>query len=72
VRALAAATRNTALALQVTTGHTVAPAGINRRIAEDIVETVLAIEPKGRRLTQDESTALLQAYGIDVWPSRRS
>lgn len=45
----------------------VAPAGINRRIAEDIVETVLAMEPKGRRLTSDESTALLQAYGIDVW-----
>ena len=25
------------------------------------------MEPKGRRLTSDESTALLQAYGIDVW-----
>ena len=66
VRALAAATRYGAWRSK-DHGVPVAPAGINRRIAEDIVETVLAMEPKGRRLTSDESTALLQAYGIDVW-----
>ena len=31
-------------------------------------ETVLSIDPSGRRLTQDEATALLGAYGIHVWP----
>lgn len=66
VRALAAATRYGAWRSK-DHGVPVAPAGINRRIAEDIVETVLAMEPKGRRLTSDESTALLEAYGIDVW-----
>jgi len=66
VRALAAATRYGAWRSK-DHGVPVAPAGINRRIAEDIVETVLAMEPKGRRLTSDESTALLQAYGVDVW-----
>jgi len=49
-------------------GTPVAPTDINRRVAEDVVETVLSIDPSGRRLTQDEATALLGAYGIHVWP----
>ncbi len=66
VRALAAATRYGEWRAK-DHGVPVAPPGINRRIAEDIVHTVLSMEPKGRRLTRDETTALLQAYGIDVW-----
>jgi acyl-CoA synthetase (NDP forming) len=48
-------------------GTPVAPTGINRRVAEDIVETVLSITPEGRALTHDEAAALLAAYGIEVW-----
>lgn len=48
-------------------GTPVAPSGINRRIAEDIVETVLSVTPAGRALTPDESASLLAAYGIPVW-----
>ncbi len=48
-------------------GTPVAPVGINRRIAEDVVQTVLSVDPAGRRLTHDESAALLAAYGVDVW-----
>jgi acyl-CoA synthetase (NDP forming)/RimJ/RimL family protein N-acetyltransferase len=66
VRALAAATRYGQWRAK-DHGTPVAPAGINRRIAEDVVHTVLSVEPKGRRLTHDEAAALLQAYGIDVW-----
>ncbi len=66
VRALAAATRYGQWRAK-DHGTPVAPAGINRRIAEDVVHTVLSVDPKGRRLTHDEAAALLQAYGIDVW-----
>jgi len=66
VRALAAATRYGQWRAK-DHGTPVAPAGINRRIAEDVVHTVLSVDPKGRRLTHDESAALLQAYGVDVW-----
>lgn len=66
VRALAAATRYGQWRAK-DHGTPVAPAGINRRIAEDVVHTVLSVDPKGRRLGQDEAHALLQAYGIDVW-----
>jgi acyl-CoA synthetase (NDP forming)/RimJ/RimL family protein N-acetyltransferase len=66
VRALAAATRYGQWRAR-DHGTPVAPAGINRRIAEDVVETVLSVSPGGRRLTRDESAALLSAYGIDVW-----
>ena len=66
VRALAAATRYGQWRAQ-DHGTPVAPAGLNRRIAEDVVHTVLSVDPKGRRLHQDEASALLQAYGIDVW-----
>ncbi|WP_353950280.1 GNAT family N-acetyltransferase [Knoellia sp. S7-12] len=53
-------------------GVPVAPAGINRRVAEDVVQTVLSVSPEGRRLDPDETSALLTAYGIEVWPSRRA
>ncbi|HSF97137.1 MAG TPA: GNAT family N-acetyltransferase [Ornithinibacter sp.] len=66
VRALAAATRYGEWRAK-DHGVPVTPPGINRRIAEDIVHTVLSMEPKGRRLSPDEAAALLQAYGIDVW-----
>lgn len=52
-------------------GEPVAPTGINRRVAEDVVQTVLSVSPEGRRLDPDETSALLAAYGIEVWPTRR-
>ncbi|MBP6997005.1 MAG: GNAT family N-acetyltransferase [Phycicoccus sp.] len=67
VRALAAATEYAAWRGS-DPGVPVAPAGINRRIAEDIVETVLSVTPGGRTLGRDEAGALLAAYGINVWP----
>ncbi len=66
VRALAAATRYGEWRAK-DHGTPVAPPGINRRIAEDLVHTVLSVDPKGRRLDQDEASALLAAYGIEVW-----
>ena len=53
-------------------GVPVAPAGVNRRVAEDVVQTVLSVDPEGRRLDPDETAALLTAYGIEVWPTRRA
>ncbi len=47
--------------------HPVAPVGINRRVAEDVVETVLSVHPNGPPTTHDEATALLSAYGVDLW-----
>ena len=49
VRALAAATRYGQWRAR-DHGTPVAPVGINRRIAEDVVHTVLSVDPKGRRL----------------------
>ena len=58
MRALAAATRYGQWRAK-DHGTPVAPAGINRRIAEDVVHTVLSVDPKGRRLGHDEAAALL-------------
>jgi acyl-CoA synthetase (NDP forming)/RimJ/RimL family protein N-acetyltransferase len=69
VRALASATRYGQWRSR-DHGTPVAPTGINRRIAEDVVETVLSVTPRGRRLDHHESAALLGAYGIDVWSQR--
>lgn len=66
VRALAGATRYGQWRAK-DHGAYVKPAGINRRIAEDVVGTVLSVDPKGRRLRPDEAAALLEAYGITVW-----
>lgn len=53
-------------------GVLVTPAGLNRRVAEDVVQTILSVNPEGRRLDADETAALLTAYGIDVWPTRKA
>ncbi len=66
VRALAAATRYGQWRAR-DHGTPVAPVGINRRIAEDVVGTVLSVSPAGRRLTHEEATVLLSAYGVEVW-----
>ncbi|MGL4175699.1 MAG: GNAT family N-acetyltransferase [Dermatophilaceae bacterium] len=68
VRALAAATRYGQWRAR-DHGAPVAPAGVNRRVAEDVVYTALSVDPRGRRLLADEAAALLGAYGIDVWPT---
>ena len=68
VRALAAATKYGAWRAR-DRGTQVAPAGINRRVAEDIIQTVLSVDKEGRRLTADEASTLLAAYGIEVWPT---
>ncbi|TQL51475.1 acyl-CoA synthetase (NDP forming) [Ornithinicoccus hortensis] len=70
VRALAAATRYAEWRGREQ-GERVRPSNVNRRQAHNIIETVLAREPEGRGLTQEEATELLAAYGIVLWPSRQ-
>ncbi len=53
-------------------GMLVSPSAVNRRVAEDVVQTVLSVNPEGRRLDGDETAALLAAYGIEVWPTRKA
>ena len=69
VRALAAATRYGEWR-QRDRGHLVAPEGIDRSRAEEIVRGVLEEAPQGRRLRGDELDALLGCYGISLWPVR--
>ena len=68
VRALAAATRY-AEWLSRDRGVPVMPSGIDRADAEAIVTAVLRTHPEGRKLTPEEVTGLLAAYGINLWPS---
>jgi acyl-CoA synthetase (NDP forming)/GNAT superfamily N-acetyltransferase len=68
VRALAAATRYAAWRAR-DHGVPVRPAGIDREAAEALVEEVLEDAPEGRRLTLQEVTRLLGAYGIELWGS---
>jgi acyl-CoA synthetase (NDP forming) len=68
VRALAAATRY-AEWLGRDRGIPVIPTGIDRMAAERIVTAALETHPEGRKLTLDEVTALLAAYGIPLWGS---
>ncbi|MFX0537072.1 GNAT family N-acetyltransferase [Ornithinimicrobium sp. Y1847] len=68
VRALAAAT-NYAEWLRTDHGERVRPEGINRRTGHDILESALARDPEGGPLSAQESAALLEAYGIPVWPA---
>lgn len=68
VRALAAATRYAQWRSRVH-GERVRPGGVERRRAHDLVETVLAQRPTGRDLDHEETTELLAAYGIELWPS---
>ncbi|MDO5626765.1 MAG: GNAT family N-acetyltransferase, partial [Mobilicoccus sp.] len=44
------------------------PEGITRTPVRRLVAQVLEESPDGRELTEQESTTLLAAYGIDVWP----
>lgn len=48
-------------------GEPVVRDGIRRSAARALIEEVLAEHPEGRALTDDESHALLAAYGIDLW-----
>lgn len=68
VRALAAATRYAEWRAR-DRGIPVLPVGIDREAAGTFVEHVLEESPEGRRLTLQEVTELLSAYGIDVWGS---
>ena len=68
VRALAAATRYGEWRAR-DKGERVAPAGIDRRAAERLVDEVLAGSPAGRPLAAEEVERLLAAYGIQVWPT---
>ncbi|MGB7448957.1 MAG: GNAT family N-acetyltransferase [Ornithinimicrobium sp.] len=49
-------------------GRLCQPDGINRRTAHDVIESFLSQRPDGGTLTQGQAQALLQAYGIDLWP----
>lgn len=70
VRALAAATRYSQWRHR-DHGSPVHPVGIDRSLAREIVEGILADAPGGRRLSRAEETSLLAAYGIRLWPARR-
>ncbi|HYN29569.1 MAG TPA: GNAT family N-acetyltransferase [Dermatophilaceae bacterium] len=69
VRALTAATKYAEWRAR-DRGTPVAPSGIHRRAAEEVVERVLADSPEGRRLDDEEVTTLLGAYGIVPWPRK--
>ncbi|MEP6651105.1 MAG: GNAT family N-acetyltransferase [Lapillicoccus sp.] len=69
VRALAAATRYNQWRTK-DRGNPVDPVDVNRGAGVEIVEKVLADDPDGRPLTHEETTLLLDAYGIHVWESR--
>lgn len=51
-------------------GELVAPIGISKRPAQELIDQVLAESPEGRNLTPEESATLLGSYGITVWPTR--
>ena len=68
IRALAAAA-NYAEWLRTDHGERVRPEGVNRRTVHDIVESALARSPRGTDLDAEETTALLAAYGIPLWPT---
>ncbi len=69
VRALTAATRYSQWR-ERDRGTPVAPVGIDRAAARNVVDAVLAAAPDGRALTRAESTELLAAYGIRLWDAR--
>ena len=68
VRALAAATRYAEWRAR-DHGVPVGPVGIDREAASALVDRVLVEAPEGRRLTHQEVTELLAAYGIELWGS---
>jgi acyl-CoA synthetase (NDP forming)/GNAT superfamily N-acetyltransferase len=68
VRALVAATRYGQWRAREH-GEPVAPSGLDRAAAEQLIESVLADAPAGRALTQAEAETLLAAYGVEIWPT---
>ncbi|GAB97813.1 acyl-CoA synthetase (NDP forming)/RimJ/RimL family protein N-acetyltransferase [Kineosphaera limosa] len=50
-------------------GERIRPSGVNRGAVDAIVQRVLDGAPEGRDLSPQETTTLLAAYGIDVWPT---
>ncbi len=50
-------------------GERVRPSGVNRGTVDRIIERVLQATPSGRDLTTEEASAVLDAYGIEVWPT---
>jgi acyl-CoA synthetase (NDP forming)/RimJ/RimL family protein N-acetyltransferase len=68
VRALVAATRYGQWRAREH-GEPVAPSGLDRAAAEQLIESVLADAPAGRALTQAEADTLLAAYGVEIWPT---
>ena len=68
VRALAAATRYGQWRARER-GVLVEPSGLDLEGAERLVEGVLADAPSGRTLTPAEAQALLEAYGVRLWPT---
>jgi acyl-CoA synthetase (NDP forming) len=72
VRALAAVTEHAQWRMRPQ-GQPVAPAGTDPARADEIVDKVLsraaAAHPAGLRLSDEETTNLLSAYGIRLWPS---
>ncbi|MHB1473479.1 MAG: bifunctional acetate--CoA ligase family protein/GNAT family N-acetyltransferase [Dermatophilaceae bacterium] len=68
VRALVAATRYGQWRAREH-GEPVAPSGMNRVAAEQVIERVLVDAPAGRKLTPAEAQTLLAAYGVEVWPT---
>ncbi|MFV0463258.1 MAG: GNAT family N-acetyltransferase [Nostocoides sp.] len=48
-------------------GVPVAPLGVDREAAQTITEQVLVDAPQGRVLTEEETEAILAAYGIRLW-----
>lgn len=69
IRSLAAATRY-ADWKERPYGVRARPSGINRREAQNVVESFLAANPGGGVLNQRDASQLLAAYGIEVWESR--
>ncbi len=67
VRALAGATRYAQWKAR-DRGPRVSVAGANRRIAHDVVESFLSVNPTGGEFRHDQAQTLLSAYGIELWP----
>jgi acyl-CoA synthetase (NDP forming)/RimJ/RimL family protein N-acetyltransferase len=66
VRALAMVTRY-ATWRAADRGELVAPVGISKRAAREVVDRVLDSAPQGRLLTDEEAATLLGTYGITTW-----
>lgn len=71
IRALAAAT-DYGQWREKDKGQNVVREGIDRWAVRALLDRVLEEDPEGRALTVDESTELLAAYGVDVWPRREA